>query len=124
MGSSPISECQGQCGFFKHFSLRIHYVYFQRAVNTEEEEHVQSTQSTRPTSSPGTRPTTTRTSNICARSTPCAWTIYRPVIKFIEENVTNAYCVCAKGMVCTIDEDDTSVSAYVHRCKSPLEVNS
>ncbi|RVE52138.1 hypothetical protein evm_003211 [Chilo suppressalis] len=85
----------------------------ERAVSTEEEH--------------GNTPTPSSSSTakaICAPHTPCAWSMYKPVIKFIEINVTNSYCECDKGLECIINEDDVSVSAYVYRCRSPVKEDS
>ncbi|KAL4707814.1 hypothetical protein ACJJTC_001760 [Scirpophaga incertulas] len=85
-----------------------------KAVNTDEGKL--STDSSSSTS------TATSEVKICAPQTPCGWSIYKPIIKFIETKVMNSYCKCADGFVCTIDEDDLSVSSYVHHCRLPSEV--
>ncbi|XP_059050758.1 uncharacterized protein LOC131845681 [Achroia grisella] len=75
-----------------------------RAVNTEDQQEPSLLTSQR---------------LICEPQTPCAWSIYKPGPKYLTLNLTNTYCVCATGTVCQIHEDDTSVNAYIHRCRPP-----
>ncbi|XP_026761765.1 uncharacterized protein LOC113520587 [Galleria mellonella] len=75
-----------------------------RAVNTEDQQEPIST-------------TTQRL--ICEPQTPCAWSIYKPGLKYLTQNLTNSYCVCSADTVCQVNEDDTSVNAYIHRCRPP-----
>ncbi|XP_063826312.1 uncharacterized protein LOC135075762 [Ostrinia nubilalis] len=71
---------------------------------------------------PASSSTTTAAPNICAPTTPCGWSIYKPQIKIIDMFVVNGYCICEEGLNCAIDEDDKSVSTYVHRCRQPGSV--
>ncbi|XP_035227822.1 uncharacterized protein LOC118200020 [Stegodyphus dumicola] len=59
---------------------------------------------------------------ICSKSTPCGWEVYRPVTRTIEYFIASP-CKCPNGSRCTRSSDDISISAYVHRC-IPIGVNS
>ncbi|XP_068633368.1 uncharacterized protein [Battus philenor] len=79
-----------------------------RAVNLEEEFMK--------TAAAGTR------EKICMPQTPCAWSVYITRQKIIDTKVENAYCNCAAGTKCQINEDDENVNAFIHRCR-PLNPN-
>ncbi|XP_012551044.1 uncharacterized protein LOC101742173 [Bombyx mori] len=77
------------------------------------------TQTTEATETTGTAEMTQASGNkpiICAPTTPCAWTVYSPVSKMIQTNMTNRFCICSADTTCAITEDDTEVHAYIHRC--------
>ncbi|XP_047533382.1 uncharacterized protein LOC125068321 [Vanessa atalanta] len=74
-----------------------------RALNSEEEK-------TR-------RSSTENPTQICAPRTPCGWSVYKPVSKMIELNITNTYCHCGSKAECKVSEDDTGASALILRCK-------
>ncbi|KAM3965268.1 uncharacterized protein ACR2FA_000652 [Aphomia sociella] len=79
-----------------------------RAVNTEDEE--------------GTKiSTTTQQVIYCEPQTPCAWSVYKPGLKFLAVNITNSYCICTPDTICQEHEDDTNVNAFVYRCRPPSQ---
>lgn len=81
-----------------------------RAVNTEDEELFKS-QSTTMASDTANQPM------ICAKQTPCGWSIYRPISKYIEMNITNTYCICSATENCVVTDDDSTINAYIHHCR-------
>ncbi|KAL0883277.1 hypothetical protein ABMA27_016697 [Loxostege sticticalis] len=56
---------------------------------------------------------------VCQRTTPCAWSMYKPHIRIIDQVINNTYCICSADTKCVITEDDTTVNTYVHRCRPP-----
>ncbi|KAJ8721991.1 hypothetical protein PYW08_004393 [Mythimna loreyi] len=75
-----------------------------RAVNPDEQEKPKADQT------------------VCAHSTPCAWSVYKPGLRIIDLNITNTYCICSADTECVYDEDD--VNSIVFRCRAPKQRTS
>ncbi|KAJ8731490.1 hypothetical protein PYW07_004654 [Mythimna separata] len=54
---------------------------------------------------------------VCAAATPCAWSVYRPIVKIIDLNITNSYCKCSADSECERYEDDVNANTIVYRCR-------
>ncbi|GLV32416.1 hypothetical protein CBL_00875 [Carabus blaptoides fortunei] len=54
--------------------------------------------------------------DICQKSAPCGWAVYKPFVRTIEYFIKNR-CLCPENKKCVRTDDDLSISAYVYRCR-------